>query len=507
MLGNGKTIFTECLANELSNDYNVFFINNLESIYDDLELVLENRDKNNILVLDDYGYYIRLLMELAKDFPSNVKLILTCRTAININLYYDLTTKYGYSENDIMTINIDNMKNGELYELVNVLNKSRLWGNYDNYSNGQKKKILMKYYHSNMSKIFYLLLKSEIIKKQIKKLIDKAFEKKELKTIILAQSINSICNLKLQYYDICKFVNISSSLIEKYSLNSEIREIVDFNNGDFNFSSSIFSQYIVKQGEFGNEIIDMLKTIYIESSKADYLNKYRNQRKMLISRSNIKLIFAKSRTLSTEEENSIFKYFDVIKNTATASVNPFFWLQFGITALNLNEYDLASIYFENAYSNISELDNFDAYQLDTHKARLILNREMDTNRTCKEDAIKSFYEAHYLLVNNSNTGKNLSYVLKQTGDYYKYYNIYKDLFDDNEKNDFLKKAYAIKDKYKRYFEIKDIYKLPFEVVKSYTNYRKLFDRTKYAMEIMDLDKIFNTKVPDTRNKVYRLSNI
>lgn len=501
-LGNGKTIFAECLANELCKNNNVYFAKNLFTMHDDVDLILNNSEKDNIIIVDDYGYYIKLLKEFSKEFPENLKLVLTCRTAININLYYDLTNKYRYK--DISIIDIDKLKESELYELVNLLDINRLWGDYDRLSSNQKRKILRKEFNSNISKIFYLLLRSESIRDQVKKIIDLVFEFEGLKNFVLAQAVNSICNLKLKYYDICKFVNISTNLLDKYSMDPSLSEIIDFNSGSFNFTSSIFSQYIIRQSEMDKEIIDMLKTIYIESSNADYSNKYRDQRKMLISRSNIILLFTKYNYLTVEEEKKVFEYFDKIKNTPTASDNPFFWLQFGITALNLKEYNLASIYFDNAYSNISGLDNFDAFQLDTHKARLILNKEIDTNRTNKENALYSFKEAHRLLVDNSNSGKNLRYVLKQTGIYYRYFNTYSKLLNDNEKSEYLKKAFEIFEKYMRYFKIDDINIIPNDIVDSYRKFRKLFNKTQYALQINDLDRIFNNKLPGKRYRVFNL---
>lgn len=147
-LGNGKTIFVESLANYLCKDSNVYFVNDLNTMYDDLQLVLDNLGKENILIIDDYGYYIKLLKELNKDFPNNLKLILTCRSAININLYYDLINKYRYSEDEIAILDIDLLLNSEVYEVVQLLNINRLWGNYDKLSNSQKKRLIQKKYHA-----------------------------------------------------------------------------------------------------------------------------------------------------------------------------------------------------------------------------------------------------------------------------------------------------------------------------------------------------------------------
>lgn len=88
-------------------------------------------------------------------------------------------------------------------------------------------------------------------------------------------------------------------------------------------------------------------------------------------------------------------------------------------------YSLARIYFDNAYANAEKLDDFDAYQINTHYARLLLCAEMSTNRNNKERALENFYKAHSLLRENSNSGTKLSDVLRQTGLYTDYYETYK----------------------------------------------------------------------------------
>ena len=81
----------------------------------------------------------------------------------------------------------------------------------------------------------------------------------------------------------------------------------------------------MRQGGINNEMIEMLGRIYKECSENDEWNKkYIMQRKYLVSRSNIRLIFSPNKKLTDEEERKIFKYFDSIKNLPTATDNPFF---------------------------------------------------------------------------------------------------------------------------------------------------------------------------------------
>lgn len=95
-------------------------------------------NRQTILFLDDYGYYISLLKELGNDFPENIKIIMTCRTSININLYSDLIERYNYDPENIEIIDIDRMNDSDINEVIKILNNSRLWGIYDRANDSQK---------------------------------------------------------------------------------------------------------------------------------------------------------------------------------------------------------------------------------------------------------------------------------------------------------------------------------------------------------------------------------
>lgn len=243
-------------------------------------------------------------------------------------------------------------------------------------------------------------------------------------------------------------------------------------------------------------MIEILEKLYEECVKNDeWEKKYKQQRKFLISRSNIKLVFVSNNKLTKQDEQRIFDYYDAIKNLNTATDNPFFWLQFGITALNLENYSLARIHFENAYANAEKMEDFDSYQIDTHYARLLLCNEMNTNRNNKEQAMDNFYKAHKLLFDNRNSGIKLSYVLRQTGLYSEYYTTYKNLLDENEKKAYLYTAYQMTERFERYFRIKDMKKVSIEVARAYLAFRKIFKGTPYQLMIKKCDLLYNDKLP------------
>lgn len=496
-LGNGKSILLECIAKQLVAKYNVYFVNSVEYLIEDMNYIQTCSNRQTILFLDDYGYYISLLKELGNDFPENIKIIMTCRTSININLYSDLIERYNYDPENIEIIDIDRMNDSDINEVIKILNNSRLWGIYDRANDSQKRKLLINKYDRQISKVFYLLLDSEVIKKDITNIVDSIQKKVGLFDFVLAQAINNICNLKFSYSDILEYTEISDSLLRSYIVDKHVRELLIVSDDKFTLSSSIFSQYIVREGKMKNQMLEMLKKIYYKCSLFDdAYGKYYQQRRNMISRSNISLLLNTEveEKLGKSDEELILNYYDNIKNLPTASENPYFWLQFGITALNLDNYQQASIYFDNAYTNALKMKNFDTFQIDTHKARLLLCSEMNKNSTNSNDAMETFFKAHELLLHNSNKGEKMRYVLRQVGRYYEYYSYYLSIFSEDEKKDFISKAYEMRSRFEGYFCSLGNQKVSIEICRAYLNYRKIFEKTGYLLKLKETDRYYNEKV-------------
>ena len=120
-----------------------------------------------------------------------------------------------------------------------------------------EKKKIRKEYGANLSKVFYLLLESKIIEEQLQKVVNVLNEKMALRDFVIVQAINSLCRLQFSYADICRFVNISDSLLQSYAMDEDVREILDNDRQRFVISSAIYTQYLVRQSNMKKEMIEV----------------------------------------------------------------------------------------------------------------------------------------------------------------------------------------------------------------------------------------------------------
>ena len=125
-----------------------------------------------------------------------------------------------------------------------------------------------------------MLLESKIIEEQLQKVVNVLNEKMALRDFVIVQAINSLCRLQFSYADICRFVNISDSLLQSYAMDEDVREILDNDRQRFVISSAIYTQYLVRQSNMKKEMIEALTRLYEECAENDaWTKKYAQQRK------------------------------------------------------------------------------------------------------------------------------------------------------------------------------------------------------------------------------------
>lgn len=495
-LGNGKSIALLYLASRLIEDYRIYFINNLDSVQEDLEILRQRKSQKHLIIVDDYDMQMRLFKELSYDFSNNIKVLASSRTSMSEMFLDNLVNVYEIPYDDIGVINIEIISDNERKELIGLLDYYNLWGNKSTYSVNQKNKLILNTYNNRLSSVFYLLLESDAISDKVNAVINYT-KNNEVRKYLFAQAICDICNFKLKGYEISYISDIDYSEIEKASISDNFREIFIRTSNDIELRSSIFSQYIIREKADYTLLSELLEKMYIKSFNLSSLE-CDIMRKKIISRSNLIEVFGgKKRNKEWKErDKEIYAFYSSIQNYA--KTNPFFWLQYAITSLNLNYYADAKIYFKNAYSYADELEKFDAFQLDTHYARFLLEEMINHD---DELEFNKFTKAHRLLMDNSNAEIRLSYVLRQVGVYNMINIKYRNYFNTNERLEFIEDAKEVIEKFEEYFTAiekkkKDNFYFAIEksVRKPYKEFRKLLVEILSNEEIKALDLRYNRLV-------------
>lgn len=504
-LGNGKSIALLYLASKLIEDYRIYFVYNTNFIQDDLEKIKLRKSQNHIILVDDYDMQFSVLKELSFDFPENIKVIATSRSSMSDMLYDTLVSDLGVKNDDIGVLNIEIITEYERGKLIDLLDKYNLWGNNSLLSRREKDLLINKNYRNRLSSVFYLLLDSNVINDKVNDVLTDV-KNTEILKYLYAQSMCDICNFKLKGSEIAYIADVDFSEIYKASLSNDFKEVFIRTTEDIELRSSIFLQYLIRQEKQYYEIANLLSVMYANSFKIQG-KEYDTIRKKIISRSNLIEIFGgkKRNNKWKQRDKEIYDFYCSIQDYAKN--NPFFWLQFAITALNLNYFTDSKIYFENAYSYSKGLGKFDSFQLDTHYARFLLEEMVVYDQ--KLD-FEKFIKAHRLLMDNSNAEIRLAYVLRQVGIYKQISDSFKVDFTLEQNLEFNKTIKEIYNKFEDYFSAiekkkNDIFYFAIDksVRKPYKDIRTLFLKVLPDREVEELDKRYN-KLVNYKDRVKRV---
>ncbi|SCJ53481.1 SIR2 family protein [Clostridium saudiense] len=445
-LGNGKTIFLEYLKKELSNYGDIYTLTEINSYFiDDLDIISKNTNRKFIFV-ENYNLYLN--SKYFKYFnlhkSQSMKFIFSARSYINDNFYVKLADKLQIHENNISINNINKLSDNEIEKMINLINEYNLWGKKANDTFKKKKKFIVEECNSQIRDILLYLFESEVISKKVDKIIDNLKTKKEIKELIIIVFVNSIINLNLTLENILLILGIPrlSASITKHN---NINELFSFGSNEISIKSSIVGYYILQNNKFDLEVVDILVKMMININKQTYIYKYREIMKIILAFSNLRII------LNSKAENfaeNIISFYERTKNLEFNKNNPFFWLQYAIARMDIKNYKEAKLYLDSAYAYASSEKSLDAYQLDSHKARFLLESTLFYNN--RDDAYKNFMDAHTLIYYNSNKPANLHYPLKQAIFYHEFYVKFYEYFDQTQKAMFLFCCKQIKDKINEY---------------------------------------------------------
>ena len=174
--------------------------------------------------------------------------------------------------------------------------------------------------------------------------------------------------------------------------------------------------------------------------------------KLVISFSNLRMIFNRK---DKEISKIYISFYENARKTQYYSENPFFWIQYSLAVMEIHNYDAAELYLENASSFSKERYSEESYQVESLRARLLLEKTM--YNMDKDNAFVNFEKAHKLICSNKTPERHYPY--RQVGQYVEYYKKFYQFFSDNEKVAFM-------------FMCTEIHKKMNEYVNSSNNYER-----------------------------------
>lgn len=271
-----------------------------------------------------------------------------------------------------------------------------MWGKESGLSPKEKRRLLTERQGGNyeLQGIMLLLLNSPSMKKRVEDVVIKIkqMSEKYYDVLILALLIKTM-SLNISANDMGKILNIKIALDTRFMQDHNVQEILDFSSGEteFKLRSAVTANAILQQLDCNETIIKVLSRTAHYADRYANVERYENILKNIISYSHVKTFLIKS----NQKEIFLINYYNELKELDYYKENSFYWLQYSIACVNIERFDLAQTYLDNAYGWFRESDKIVPFQLDTQQAKLNLLL-IEKRRTM--DVKEKFIEAHQLLM-------------------------------------------------------------------------------------------------------------
>ena len=374
-LGNGKTTAIQILQRELfESKFNIYEFKYAYPTYyaHDIKQICESAQKS-VVIIEDYFNFINLIKIFSRYNTDNIYFIFTARSGIWESRYETVVSLLGMQPEQIICKDLNKLDDSELLDCVTVIDNAAFWGTLSKLS-PDKKKLRLKlrlYGNSRFQSIILFLIRNSSIEKRI------AAEVKKLElgnqSFYLAMLILLIASiLKLKFMDRDWNLLLGREITERpdFLNNTVIREIfyIDSATSSFSTKSSIIAQYILSQTSNVSSAIDAFVKI------AQYSSHYASERyisilKNIVSASQLNHFFNKI----TDQKDFILGYYDQVSKLDFYKENHFFWLQFALACIDVNDYNRAEKYLDNALAYVPR-EGFIPFQISTAQAHLYLDR-------------------------------------------------------------------------------------------------------------------------------------
>ncbi len=398
-LGNGKSIFLKEAALQLTlNAYIVYTLSNSFGNYiADVDKLLA-RNSNCILIIDTYGSCKDLITYLLAIDLKNIKILLSERTPNHHSYFREYEGKLKTKD-----LNIDILNDDEIEFLIKILEHTSLWGKYGGQSAFRKKRHIEVDCKRQLSNVLIDVLNSTQIKKEINKLLKKAFQDEDIKLNVFVICLLDVMNIPITLSLISELAQNDIAL-SRFSNSNEIRHFFTLNifEHSVDSKSSIYSLHLLNNHFDPSYLIEnclsILQCLEKKFVKARYLDVIRNDIRVNLFRFN----FIEKVLPLTTKTGRLVEYFEKIKNILPFHINnPQYWLQYGMAHIAMRNYDKADRYLQNAYDKAKYRDTYDTHKINNQKARLNL-KIASLSSTKIEESMKLFIDADNLLSKNEN---------------------------------------------------------------------------------------------------------
>lgn len=423
-IANGKSLFIEGIKHlAYEKGFNVYsFINHgtEEEMLDELDYLCRSNDKI-LLIIERYPDWLDEIDFLASQPNSHISLVLTARTSPNDLLIDRLLEKLDLSS--LPEIPLDKLQNGDVDQLIELLNRHGLWGENSHWSHERKQDFIQHECRREFHAVLLKLFKSPDIVQRFALVVEQLNDRRDFYEIILAILSFTVLGYRVTFELLANAVG-DVVFSTQFRRDPVLNSLIDERGGTIRFRSSVAAQFILTSISNPIATVDVLARIAKQLESKRYIQLQYDQIFKSLMR------FSRIQELLPEKgrRESVIRYYEGIKNLESCRTYPLFWLQYAIATLTFNEFERSERYFGTAYS-LAEKRNFNTFQIDNHYARFLLARAI--NERNPDNCMTAFRKARRI-INGEVRSERRHYAYRVASFYEDFYEVFSKILNEKD---------------------------------------------------------------------------
>lgn len=376
-LGNGKTLFSEAVALLAEQDgYTVYvFDRERPSLAEECDHIGRSSSPT-LVIVEDYHRHLDVIKKLRLERNPQVQFLFTCRTPVHLIELPKLRSLFeGYEPAEL---DLDTLSEAELQELDAAFEIAGLLGGQARLSSPRRVANWRSECGGEFRDVLLALIDAPHIQQRITDIFERLRREPGIQQFAIATLALRHVGQNVDLDVLTELLGVEGLNRARLSQNPEITELLAIDHEHVVTRSPLFPSLALRaywnSGVVGELLADILERAYALRYDGDI---YRSVARELMRFSKIDQIVPKA-----GHSEKLLGYYERIKNLEGCSRNQFFWLQYAIARIAADDFLPAERFLDTAYALVSKIADFDTYQLDNTKARLLLSRSIYDPEKC-----------------------------------------------------------------------------------------------------------------------------
>ncbi|MBO0134137.1 SIR2 family protein [Agrobacterium burrii] len=373
-IGNGKTIFADQIGYLYAQkNFRVFKFQREPENIGTVLAYLQSLEESALMIFDDVMRFRKLPTAILELQKSNLIILATVRTSFLETSLSAVKSRLG----NVTTIDIDldSPMREEASRIVGYLSVNGLLGQYADLTDPEKLHFVEKKCGGQLRDIVLSLYETGRLHEKVEDLLisiqklDKGAQDLIIFSAVLTQA---------GYQDLSE-VWLLTELLD-YSgafedLRTTLREhglggLVRIDDGDLSIRSPALAEFILKRVFNIETILDVVKRGLFSVDRF-----FRDESDLIKMAKGLLKFSVYGRIIRNDRQNAIIEtFYNDCRLLSFAAEDPLFWVQRSICTMNDRQFGISFKFIENAEGLARARRGFDTYQIDNHKARVLLTQ-------------------------------------------------------------------------------------------------------------------------------------